>query len=199
MLIECAYCDSNVDAMILGEHKSFRIDDPFPFKVTLLECPVCKNAILAGQEFYEVGTDKYEWNDAKRLWPRPEKYLNWNLPKIVRNALEEAQKCYKAKAYSACTVMCYRGLDRICAEYNTKNKLLSGGLKELLNKHIIDRRIYEWGEVIKENCNIDEPPTNEKIFKDEARDLLDFTIAICDYIFVLTNKYESFMKRKEKI
>jgi len=162
-----------------------------------LECPVCKNAILAGQELYQTGPDRYEWSDATRLWPEPEKYLDWNLPDLVRSSLEEAEKCYKAKAYNACAVMCGRALESICSEHNTKNKFLAGGLKELLDNQIIDKRIYEWGEALREHRNIGAHATGGKISKKDAKDLLDFANAICDYVFVLTNKFKDFMKRKE--
>jgi len=199
MIIECSYCESKVDGKILGENESCGIDDPFPFKASLLECPVCKNAILAGQELYQIGPDKSEWSEAQRLWPEPEKYLNWILPDLVRSSLEEAQKCYKIKAYSACAVMCGKALESICSEYKTKNKVLAGGLRELLDKQIIDKKIYEWGEALRKHRNIGAHVTGEKISKEDAKDLLDFANAICDYVFILTNKFEKFMKRKGKI
>jgi hypothetical protein len=198
MIIECSYCESKVDGKILIEHESFGEDEPFRFKASLLECPVCKKAILAGQELYKTGPDKYQWSGATRLWPQPEKYLDWDLPDLVRNSLEEAEKCYKAKAYGACAVMCGRVLESICSEYNIKNKFLGGGLKELLDNQIIDKRIYEWGEALRKHRNIGAHATTEKISKEDARDLLDFANAICDYIFVLTNKFENFIKRKEQ-
>lgn len=199
MIIECAYCESKVDGKILMQHESFDENEPFPYKVSLLECPVCKNTILGGQEFFQVGPDQYEWSNASRLWPLPEKYLDWNLPDLVRNSLEEAKKCYKAKAYSACAVMCGRALESICSEYNTKNNFLGGGLKELLDSQIIDKRIYEWGEALREHRNIGAHATKEKISQEDARDLLDFANAICDYIFVLSNRFKNFMKRKEQL
>ncbi len=196
MIIECSFCESKVDGNALGEHTSNGNDDPFPFKVSLLECPVCKNAILAGQELYQVGPEQHEWSDATRLWPKHDKYLHWDIPELVRDSLEEAQKCYKAKAYSACAVMCGWTLESICSEFGSKNKFLAGGLKDLLDKEIIDKKIYEWSEAFKEHRNIGAHATKEKISKEDAHDLLDFATAICDYIFVLTKKFEDFKKRK---
>jgi len=198
MLIECNYCESKVDGKIIAEHESYSSDDPFPFKASLLECPVCKNPILAGQELIQEGPKEFEWSTPNRLWPEPEKYLHWHLPELVRDSLEEARKCYKGKAYSACAVMCGRVLESICSEYKTKNKFLAGGLKELLNKQIIDKRIFEWGEALRQHRNIGAHATRKKIFKEDANDLLDFANAICDYVFVLSGKFKDFMKRKKK-
>jgi len=199
MIIECHYCESKVDGKILGENKSCETDDSPSFKVSLLECPVCKNVILAGQELYQTGPNEYEWSDATRLWPEPERHLNWILPDLVRSSLEEAEKCYKTKAYNACAVMCGKALESICSEYKTKNKVLVGGLRELLDKQIIDKKIYEWGEALRKHRNIGAHVTVEKISKEDAKDLLDFANAICNYVFILTDKFEKFMKRKEKI
>ena len=117
---------------------------------------------------------------------------------IINMTMEEAEKCYKAKAYSASAVMCGKVLESICSKYNTKNKFLAGGLKELLDNQIIDKRIYEWGEALRKHRNIGAHVTGEKISKEDAKDLFDFANAICDYVFVLTNKFENFMKRKQK-
>lgn len=51
---------------------------------------------------------------------------------------------------------------------------------------------------LREHGNIGAHPSEEKISKEDARDLLDFATAICDYIFVLTKKFDNFMERKRK-
>jgi hypothetical protein len=198
MIIECPYCESKVNGKVIGEHESFREDDPWPFKAILLECPVCKNSLLGCQELMQTARDREEWISGNRLWPQPTNSLSWIIPSIVRDSLEEAQKCYNAKAYSACAVMCGRALEGICKEYGTKGKILSSGLKELLDKKIIDERLFQWGEALREHRNLGAHATEEKISKEDAHDLLDFVNAICDYVFVLTDKFEKFMNRKAK-
>ena len=39
--------------------------------------------------------------------------------------------------------------------------------------------------------------TEEKITIQDAKDLLDFAQAICDYVFVLNAKFDRFMERKD--
>jgi hypothetical protein len=146
MIIECPYCESKVDGGVLAESETKDPPEPFPFRVLLMECPACNGTIVGGQEFVQYGPDKFDWSGAFRLWPQPEEYLDLDIPDLVRSSLEEAKKCYKAKAYSACAVMCGKALEAICSEHNIENKFLAGGLKELLDKQVIDRRIYEWGE-----------------------------------------------------
>lgn len=203
MIIECAYCEAKVDGKVLFEHIEFLgPDEPdVPLlKVTLLECPSCKTALI-GAQYNEDGSttiDEACWSDIIREWPEPKKYVDWQLPTIVRESLVEADICYKAKAYIACAVMCGRALEGICKAHKTKNKTLAGGLKELLKKNIIDDKIYQWSEMLRKHRNIGAHATTEDITKGDARNLLEFTRAICDYIFVLTRKFEDFMAKKSK-
>ena len=92
--------------------------------------------------------------------------------------------------------MCGRVLEGICKEYKVKNKFLAGGMKELLEKRIIDKKIFEWGEELRLFRNIGAHMSDRNISKEEAKDLLDFANAICDYIFVLTSRFQEFMERK---
>ena len=200
MIIECPDCESKVDAKVLKEHESSGGEEfVISFKTLLLECPICKQAILAGQDLWQIAPKETEWLNTRRLWPQPEKYLDLEIPYSVRKSLEEARTCYKAKAYYACAVMCGKTLESICSEYGTKNKFLAGGLKELLDKQVIDKKIYNWSEALRKHRNIGAHAGEEKIFKQDAENLLDFANAICDYIFTLTKKFEQFIKRKQKL
>jgi len=196
MLIECPYCESKVDGKVIGEHESYLEEAGFPFKVLLLECPVCKQPLLGCQEAYQTGPSRYEWSDVTRLWPQPDARVDWSIPDIVRASLEEARKCYKARAYGACAVMCGCALEGICNEYSAKSKILAKGLEELLDRKIIDERLFRWGEELRKHRNIGAHATGEKISREDAQDLLDFVNAICEYVFVLSVKFEEFMQRK---
>lgn len=198
MIIECSYCESQVDAKVLAQHEENDPEDGFRYKVSLVECPVCKNSLVGLQEFFQVGPGKWEWDKAARVWPSPKQHLDFRIPDGVRAALEEANICFKSKAYNACVVMCGKALEYICLEYKTKEKVLHGGLKELLEKGIIDQRILQWSEALRLHRNIGAHAGEQKISREDCRDLLDFTNAICDYVFVLTGKFEDFMKRRTK-
>lgn len=197
MIIECPYCESKVDGKVIGEHISHSEEDPFPFKTILLECPVCKNSLLGCQELIQTGTDTEEWVTGNRLWPKPVNFIRRSIPNIVGDSLEEAEKCYNAKAYSACAVMCGRSLEGFCQHFGTKSKTISSGIKELLERKIIDDRLFEWGEALRQQRNFGAHATGEKITKEDARDLLDFANAICEYVFVLSEKFSNFIERQK--
>ncbi|WP_342551911.1 DUF4145 domain-containing protein [Paenibacillus sp. FSL R7-0652] len=120
-----------------------------------------------------------------------------NLPALVSISLDESEKCFIGKAYLACVVMCGRVLEAICKDKQVTGRNLADGLKELLDTQIIDNRIFEWGEALRIHRNMGAHATEVEITKEDARDLLDFSIAICDYIYVLTSKFEEFQARRQ--
>jgi hypothetical protein len=81
-------------------------------------------------------------------------------------------------------------------EIRSKSKYLGSGLKELKEKEVIDNRLFAWGLELQKHRNIAAHATDEKISRADAEYLLDFVIAICEYVFVLTEKFQEFMSRK---
>ena len=198
MLIQCKTCEAKVDAKIVASHIESSDDYPFLFRASLLTCPACKSVMLAGQEIPDDGNTSWNEDAPTRLWPVPEKHIDSRLPELVRKSLEEAHRCYSGKVYIACAVMCGRILEAICSEFKTKNKFLAGGLKELLETGIIDKKIYNWGEALRRHRNIGAHVSSDVIEREDAKDLIEFADAICDYIFVLAAKFEEFMERIKK-
>jgi hypothetical protein len=75
---------------------------------------------------------------------------------------------------------------------------LVGGLKELLDRKIIDERLHRWSEELRLHRNVAAHAGGEKISHQDADDLYTFALAICEYVFVLSAKFESFLERKRK-
>lgn len=198
MIIECPHCESKVDGKVKGEVEYRDEDYPFPSKVVLAECPICDSPLLGDSELYQTGIDEHEWSELHRVWPKQESHVDWEIPEIARNSLIEAKVCFKAKAYSACAVMCGRTIEGVCMHNTTKSKSLAGGLKELKTKGIIDERLFEWGDELRKHRNIGAHATAEKISKEDAKDLLDFSSAICEYVFILNEKFNRFKARNAK-
>jgi hypothetical protein len=98
----------------------------------------------------------------------------------------------------ACAVMCGRALEGVCRHFKTSSSYLAGGLKELLEKEIIDKRLFQWSQELQRHRNFAAHATDEKITREDAESLLEFVVAICDYVFVLSAKFQDFMSRKAK-
>ncbi len=110
--------------------------------------------------------------------------------------MDEAERCIQAGAFFAATAMCGRALEAICRHFSTKDTYLGAGLKELRDKGIIDARLFEWGEELRDQRNYAAHATDEDISGQDASDVLTFTYAIIDYVFLLTLKFDQFQKRK---
>lgn len=197
MIVECNICNSRVDAEVLGTSDEFDPETRESSRYTLTRCPVCRSTLLAGQELYRTGPEVEEWSNATRMWPEPDNYLHWTIPFEVRSALEEARRCYKAKAFSACAVMCGCAIEAICVEH-TEERALAKGLKALKDKGVIDGRLFEWGDSLRYERNLGAHATGAKTTRDDARDVLDFATAIGEYVFVLSERYEKYKERKAK-
>lgn len=191
MIIECSYCEAAVDATVLAQHKDpIDPDEPMAFRASFLVCPRCGNALLGGED---LDSDEPPF----RLWPQPKKYYSPQIPVITRESLDEANACFKARAYSACAVMCGRSIEGICRHFKTKAPYLGAGLKELRERGVIDGRLMEWAQELQKSRNLGAHASEEKVSRQDANDLLDFTNAICEYTFVLAAKFERFMKRRK--
>jgi hypothetical protein len=57
----------------------------------------------------------------------------------------------------------------------------------------------KWGEQLRKHRNTAAHATGEKISREDSTDLLEFVAAICDYIFVLTARFDAFMARKNEV
>jgi hypothetical protein len=56
--------------------------------------------------------------------------------------------------------------------------------------------LFEWGETLREQRNLGAHEPEHDISRTDARDGLDFVLAICEYVFVLSEKYKEFRDRQ---
>lgn len=197
MIVECPYCEAKVGCKPLAKHESYNPEeDPAPWTTVLTSCPHCSQTLVAGYYTYSGDGEKVEDNPV-RIWPAPPRMVDWSIPELVRDSITEANTCFRAGAYSACAVMCGRALEAVCKHFGARG-MLGVGLKELRDKKVIDGRLFDWASELQKSRNLSAHPSGEKVAKRDAEDLLDFTNAICEYVFVLTAKFESFQKRRAK-
>ncbi len=199
MIIECPTCEARVDATTLAEKEYPPDDNNEPRKYVFLECPSCKNVLLGYSEWHSE-EDYNNWDRPSRLWPEPEYVLPKTIPTSVRQSLHDAIKCFKCGVYSATAVLCGRAIEAICRQALRKKVMLGKGLKELKDKKIIDERLYEWGEALRDERNISAHPTEDidSIGREDAKDLLDFSMAIAEYVYVLSVRFARYKDRKKE-
>jgi hypothetical protein len=197
MLIHCPYCIARVDADATGVVIT-RESDTERNRVSLLACHACRKPIVARDEFREVGQfdESIPWSDPVRVWPQPDTDISAYIPAPIRTSLVEASLCLRAGAYTG-VVMTGRALEAMCQHFKTKSKTLGLGLKELLDQEIIDKRLFQWSAELRVHRNLAAHASGEDLSHDDAEDLFNFATAICDYVFVLNEKFARFMERKE--
>lgn len=194
MIIECKSCEALVDAQVVASYGYFNPEDGPPGKYSFLKCPNCESASLVLQENY--GNE--EWDSPYRLYPPQDNQLNLSIPDPIRNAYAEARSCLKAKAYTAAAIMCRKTLEAICAEHGATGKNLVSALKELKEKETIESRLYEWADALRISGNEAAHDVSITISAEDARDVLEFTNALLEYVFTFRDKFEAFKQRRAK-
>jgi hypothetical protein len=197
--VTCNLC-GEVEAAVIGSH-FLAPDDNIAFEpqgTVLAACPKCNQPLVAQHWWSESGwipaTGEMvgEWSPFRRVWPDPDPTIPHELPEVVGDSLREAQKCLRAGAYIAWAAMCGRALEGLCRDLNADDQMLAAGLKQLRDQGKIDERLYEWGEELHAKRNIAAHPDLSAIYQRDAQYIFDFTLAICDYVYVLTAKFDRF-------
>lgn len=192
IIIDCPHCMVRVKAaartLIPGE-----ADECF----FLVQCPSCKSPLFGSAYSFQDDYNDWHWTNAERIWPAPAVTEVSNvIPEPARRDIKDAQKCVSHGIYSAGAVLCGRALERLIKEKTGSAHMIGKGLKQLLDSGAIDQRLYEWAEALRRERNIGAHASDEEITKENAQDVIDFTIAIFDYVYTLSEKYAKYMARK---
>jgi uncharacterized protein DUF4145 len=189
MVLYCRKCGALVSA---EHHDTYRRGDPDegPQEViSFLRCPACSDPFLVLQEDYG------ELSEPEVLYPAVTR-LNPNLPKPILAAYAEADSCFRGKAYTAAAIMCRKTLEGLCAEHGVTKRPLIASLGELRDKGIIDGRLYEWSDTLRVAGNEAAHDVGVTVSAEDARDLVEFTNAILEYVFTFRDRYEAFKLRR---
>ena len=92
-------------------------------------------------------------------------------------------------------MLCGRALERL-AKLKAPGRTLSNGLTEMKAQGVIDERLFQWATALRKERNLGAHATDEEVTKENAQDVLAFTVAIFEYVYTLAEKYEEFMARK---
>ena len=189
MLVECGKCSARVDGKLLAE-VPYQDDGEPPSRHVFLQCPACGGAILIDQSDYGGG-----WETFTRLYP-PQRQAHFRLPNNVRLSFDEALKCFQAKAYIAAVLMCRRTLESVCHHHVANMRTLQHGIEELGRQKIIDGKLVEWADALRRDGNLAAHDPTSKVEQQDASDLVDFTQALLEYVFILEQKFQAFKERR---
>lgn len=195
MLVECKSCEARVDAREAGSYEHLFDDVGVPSRFTLLECPVCNSPMLTFQEMEQVGPDDFEWSDPRRMYPA-DREVSYEVPGPIRRSFAEALVCANAGAHLAAVIMCRRTLEGLAHHHLPKVRNLALAIEDLHSRGVIDDRLKAWAEALRKDGNLAAHDPEAAITKEDASDILDFTEAILEYVFVLHDRFESFRTRR---
>jgi len=192
VLVECHVCNARVNAHVRGE-----ITEREDFgRYVFLECPSCGSPTVAHQRALAADhRNEIIWEIARRIYPR-KRSANPKIPESIRRSFEEALTCLNAKASLACVVMCRKTIESLARHHYSKIRNLVSALDQLHADKVIDERLHEWANALRETGNLAAHDPEAVVSIEDARDLVDFTEAILQYTFVLHDRFEEYKRRK---
>lgn len=196
--VVCPECKVRVSSEVVAEHDWF--DDSHqeaPQRIRVVKCPDCRTRQVLLQEAVDVDQeDGSYWWSSDRVWPAPDKMPSFEIPSSVRRSILEGRTCWNAGAYNAASLMSRRAIEAIAVEFDAKKRTLFSSLKQLHADEVIDGRLYEWTDALRKHGNLAAHDTNSSVSAEDARDLLDFTEAICEYVFVMSARFDAYTARQ---
>lgn len=133
---------------------------------------------------------------AEVLWPKSDQEMNSAIPETLRLEVGEARKCFKNAAYTATVVMVRRTLEGICVEHGMKGPLFKA-LAEMEKTGLIEGRLLEWAQALRTLGNEGAHFTGHQVSREDAEDSLAFAEAILNYMYVFSEQFTEFKKRRE--
>jgi Domain of unknown function (DUF4145) len=192
VVIDCPQCSVRVNAPVRGEVH----DRESESAVVLAACPSCGGPLVGMTQLFQNEHNDWQYEHADRVWPAPTTVeLSLTIPQSVRRDIKDAQKCIAHGIYSAAVVLCGKALERLAKE-RAPGKTLAEGLSALKTSGVIDERLSLWASALRKERNIGAHASEEEVSKENAQDVLDFTVAIFEYVYTLSEKYAEFMARK---
>lgn len=192
MVLACDQCGVLVDATVLKVYGTRDEESGDDFRYSFAKCPKCSRPFIALQSDYGD-----EPGDPVRVFP-PEVGDGHRFPSPLTRSLREADACFRAKAYSATALMCRKTLEGLCAEHGIERGNLAQKLTALRDNEVIDKRLYEWADALRLSGNEAAHDLDVQLKAEDARDLLEFTKAILEYIYTFRDKFAAFQERKTK-
>ena len=200
MLIECDNCN----ALVKGEEVGHYINEnPHDFvdaqKYTLCKCPQCHSPLLVEQELdIDMYLNETYWGKEKKIYPNNLFHINPIIPEKLRKALLECIQCFKADANTATAIMCRRTLEGFCSLKGVEERSLEKSIKKLKDDGLINDQLYEWANQLRLAGNEAAHNIESGFSSIDAKDILDFTIAILDFTYSFKDKFDKFKERITK-
>lgn len=195
MIIECAICQVSLEAHRAGGYVR-RLPAGGEDQLSLYQCGRCNGPILVQQANVGNLAIGDVWGDPLILHPPPDFRVNPKAPADIQAAFSEAFTCYRSRAYTASAIMCRKTLEGICLAHNAEERNLALSLRKLRDEGLIDQQLFDWSDALRLAGNEAAHGVANSIEAPDARDILEFTNAILDYLFSYRDRFNQFRQRR---
>jgi hypothetical protein len=205
-IITCNHCDRTVAGEVVGDFLGLNEGYDDHAQYLLVACPKCRAPFLCIRfgtdhvDHDEYGVQEWiQWGDPEVIYPRTEVGMDPSIPKPLADSYLEACRDFSVQGYISSAMMCRRVLEGICAHFKAKGRSLYEKLSDLKTQGILDSRLYEWSdEALRALGNEAAHDVKVTISKSDAKDVLEFTKAILEYLFMFAQAFAAFKKRREE-
>ncbi|MCG5217464.1 DUF4145 domain-containing protein [Streptosporangium soli] len=181
-----------------GPHRAFLPPDLASFAVTV--CQLCGQVLFLAPEGPEpdpdVDPDTQPPRRARVLWPVTGRPPAETIPAPLTRELAEAAACLRAGAYTMALVNVRRLLEGVCADHGVAGGPLFHGLRELRKRGVIEGRLADWAEELREVGNEAAHMSGRRVVREDAEDAIALAEALLDHLYVFTGRYEEFRRRR---
>jgi len=95
--------------------------------------------------------------------------------------------------------MCRKALELLCAAHGVQAGSLARSVQQLRDQGVIDGRLYEWADALRIAGNEAAHEPGAGMSGEDARDLLEFTRAIVEYVIVVRDRFERYKQRRKPL
>ena len=153
--------------------------------------------MLVLQENYGGGMT-FDDDTPYRIYPPQDRRLSNEVPESLREAHDEARKCFHAKGYTAAVAMCGRTLEGAFELQGVKERTLQRSLDKMKADGLIDGRLADWADQLRGVRNSAAHFNSDPITRQDAEDSIAFSEALLDYLYVLTARFNAMKARRAK-
>jgi hypothetical protein len=195
--IVCPSCHAAALANVAGT-SFYRFEEAdIVGKYTYSACSKCKQPIVFQQE-WDSWDDEEDIPAPRIIYPSDAKVFGGQIPTPVRIAFEEAETCFRAGAHTAAPLMCRRCLEAIAHDQGATGNGLLGKIKSLESKGIITQEFVDWFDMLRQVGNQAAHDVTAAVSLPDAKDTLDFTHAILEFVYTYRQRFNEFRNRRAK-
>jgi len=194
MLVECHNCSAIVDGEKVASYTHYEESSDITGIYSFLKCPRCGSPFITLQTSDAPEFDN--WDPPKMIFPPEIQLTSVSVPVAIAIAYNEARVCFRAKTYTAAAIMCRKTLEGIAEAHQIKSRNLASALREMQKQGLIENRLYEWADALRISGNEAAHGVSTTVSAQDAKDILDFTNALLEYVFTFRDKFEKWKARR---